>query len=113
MEKLTRHVKEGKTNYFQNDKGGLTAPNDIQAKQFETNKVKLTWNTAYAGDNPINFYELSRNGSKVAQVPHKPQVTEIPFEYIDVVENMQRPEYRIVTIDKKGNRVESESIRVV
>ena len=113
VEKLTRHVKEGKTNYFQNDKGGLTAPNDIQAKQFETNKVKLTWNTAYAGDNPINFYELSRNGSKVAQVPHKPQVTEIPFEYIDVVENMQRPEYRIVTIDKKGNRVESESIRVV
>jgi len=112
VEMMTRHVKEGKTNYFQLDKGGLTAPNDIRVKQLDENKIKLTWNTAYAGDNPIDFYEVSRNGISVGQVLHKPQTTESPFEMVDALEGVGQLEYRIITKDKKGNKAESDVIKL-
>ena len=113
VETLTQHVKEGKTNYFQLDKGGLTAPADIKIQPYEANKIRLTWNTAYAGSNPIGYYEVIRNGISIGKVEHQPQICELPFEMVDSPEITGKLEYKIVTADTKNNRVGSDVITLI
>jgi len=108
IEILTRNVKEGKTNYFQLDKGGLTAPIDIQVQHSDANKIKLTWNSAYAGDSPIDRYEIIRNDTTIGRIVHKPQTSLTPFEFVDTPEGSQKLRYKILTIDKKERKAESE-----
>jgi aryl-alcohol dehydrogenase-like predicted oxidoreductase len=112
IEKMTRNIKEGKTNYFQLDKGGLTAPTNIQVNQYGENKILLTWNTAYAGDCPIDRYEIFRNDVAIGQIIHKPQTSLVPFEFIDTYDSLQKVEYKIITIDKKERKAESEILSV-
>ena len=108
IESLTRTVKEGKTNYFQLDKGGLSAPQDFNARQEGGNRVILTWDTAYAGDSPIDRYEVFSNESSIGSVPHKPQISSEPFQFTDTAASLQKLVYKVVTIDTLGRKAESE-----
>ncbi len=104
IEELAAGVKAGKTNYFQMDKVGLTAPRDLQ-KTDSGGTSRLTWQTAYAGDDPIVKYEVAVNGVILAEVPHKPQLMKKePF-----VCEMEIPEGPLVVaaIDARGNRAEA------
>jgi len=72
IEKMARQAKEGKTNYFQIPEGGLTTVQDlafIQTREGEERKITLTWNSAYAGNDPIDHYEILLDGNKIADVP--------------------------------------------
>ena len=70
---LAAGIKEGKTNYFQMEKSGLSAPRDLRKTEKE-GKLQLTWQTAYAGDDPVVRYEVMAEGVVIAEIPHHPQI---------------------------------------
>jgi aryl-alcohol dehydrogenase-like predicted oxidoreductase len=113
VENLTRNVKEGKTNYFQSDKSGLTSGQDFKAKQIEEMKVELTWNSAYANNDPIDRYEVWRNDTKIAEISHKPQTSLEPFLYTDNLEETGQYSYKVVTVDTRGNEATTQTLLVI
>ena len=107
VEKAANKVKDGKTNYFQLEKGGLTAVHEAEIKKLGNNQVRLTWDTAYAGKSSIDFYEIWKNNTKAGVVKHTPQITKKPFQFDDTIGFTDKVEYMIATVDKQGNRVET------
>jgi aryl-alcohol dehydrogenase-like predicted oxidoreductase len=110
IEKTAASVKEGKTNYFQMGKGGLTAARNIQLTKLGDQRIRLTWDTAYAGISPVDFYEIHKNEINAGTVKHIPQTTKKPFVFDDSVAVTGKTEYKIITVDKQGNRAESDSL---
>lgn len=113
IENLTRNVKSGKTNYFQSEKLGLTGGQDFKVRQVDERKVELTWNSAYANTDPIDRYEVRRNEVKIGEVSHQPQTSLEPFRYYDTLEEIGKYNYQVVTIDKKGNEADTQTLFVV
>jgi hypothetical protein len=89
------------SNYFQViDKAGLSAPRDLQR-----NENKITWQTAYAGDEPISHYEVMVGGQLVGKVEHKPQTLKSkPFSF-DI--GNTGAEIAVIAVDKAGTRAET------
>ncbi|MBN1117893.1 MAG: aldo/keto reductase [Bacteroidales bacterium] len=112
IEKIAAKVKDGKTNYFQEAKGGLTAAQNIITEKIESNKIILSWDTAYAGDDPINLYKIFKNDELVGEVVHSPQISEKKFSLVDVLNPDSKSVYKIVTVDKAKNWVSSELISI-
>jgi hypothetical protein len=103
-EQMAAGVKEGKTNYFQMAKEGLSAPRVLQKVEKE-GKTILTWQTAYAGDFPVVRYEIMVNGQKAGEVQHKPQVLKkepFMFSSADL-----KGTVAVVAVDSSGNRAEA------
>jgi len=87
-----------KSNYFQIEKVGLTAPGNLRK---EENKV--VWDTAFAGDVSIASYEILINGTKVGQVAHQPQILKSkPFFFETLTKEGDRVE--VVAVDQSGVR---------
>ena len=76
-------------------------------KIIKKDKLEITWDTAYAADAPLSHYEIFQGDKKVAAVKHHPQITKQPFTFND---RLGEGDYRVVTVDKAGNRAESGSI---
>ncbi|MGD2035217.1 MAG: aldo/keto reductase [Bacteroidales bacterium] len=108
VEEMAARVKQGKTNYFQKDEGGLTAVRNVTVTRKEEGKTVLAWDTAYAGDHPLEKYEVWRNNEKIGEVMHEPQISQEPFRYTDPVSETSDYEYRVVTVDANGNKNESQ-----
>lgn len=112
IEKLALNAKEGKTNYFQVQDGGLTEVADATVVKMNGNSVKLSWNTAYAGKNAIRRYEILRDNEGIGTIDHAPQLTNKPFTYTDQTAGDKKCEYKIVTVDAKDKRVETAAFIV-
>lgn len=100
-------VKGGKTNYFQMEKQELTPPRDpalIQTSQEGAPVIRLTWQTAFAGDEPVRAYEVFRDGAVIGSVDHEPQTTKKPFHFDDTSPASGSHEYTIVSVDAAGKR---------
>lgn len=100
IEEQAKKVKAN-SNYFQMDKVGLTAPENIIVAE-----NNITWNTGFAGDDPISHYEIMIDGKLVGKVEHKPQILKSqPFSF-----QIEKPEGEIIvaTVDAVGNRSESK-----
>lgn len=108
VEEMAGRVKQGKTNYFQIEEGGLTAVQDASLKQSGENTIQLSWNTAYAGSQPIAKYEVLRNNEKIGEVLHQPQTTMKPFVYEDKFGDAENLEYKVITVDAKGEKAETD-----
>lgn len=105
VEKLAGGIKEGKTNYFQLEKIGLQPPRDLQKREVD-GKIVFTWQTAYAGDEPLKSYEVLVDGQKAGEVPHLPQVLKKqPFQF---ELETSGTEITIVAVDAGGNRAETK-----
>ncbi len=114
VEKMTASVKQGETNWFQMEDGGLTPPGEPTLNQEwrgDTRTVNLAWNTAIAGKDPIKKYEISREGTRIGEVPHKPQTGKDPFRFRDEPGGRSTLHYRIASVDAAGNRMDSEELR--
>ncbi|MCG8308155.1 MAG: aldo/keto reductase [Cytophagales bacterium] len=109
IEKLALHAKEGKTNYFQVHEGGLTSVHDLSALRAD-DAINLTWNSAFAGNDPLKIYEIFRDDKLVGKIDHKPQTSKKPFAYVDKITREVKPVYKVVAIDDKGNRMESVEV---
>lgn len=114
IEGLAQRAKNGDTNWFQVPSQPLGAPREaaVQAVARDNGSVaRLTWQTAYAADEPIVHYQILRDGEPVGQVEHTPQTTKAPFEFVDSVEP-SRAAYKVVTVDAAGKTAESEELRL-
>ena len=115
IEKLAGTIKEGKTNYFQDAARPLGAPRNPAATSEERGGrrlIRLTWQTAYAGDEPIVRYEITRDGQKTGEIPHTPQVKATPFSFEDSLSlsDSVKYRYRITAIDAAGRAAQTDEI---
>ncbi len=92
------------SNYFQEIKNaGLGAPREV-----EVTDNKITWQSSYAGDEPISHYEILVDGKFMGKVNHKPQLLKSePFSFD--IENSSG-EILVAAVDNAGNRAESKII---
>jgi len=113
IEKLAGAIKEGKTNYFQSPAQPLGAPRQPAVeREVRGGKhiARLTWQTAYAGDEPIVRYEILRDGKKAGEVAYKPQVKAAPIAFEDKLPDAAAHQYRIVTVDAAGRLAQTEEL---
>ena len=107
---MASKVREGKTNYFQVEAKPLSAPAEVSVLQSRENKVRkatVSWNTALAGDAPVKSYEIWRDGSKIGEMPFKPQVSTDPFTWSESLGDNAPHQYMIKVTDSKGRIAES------
>lgn len=115
IEKKAAIIKDGKTNWFQLPLRPVGAPRDPavgQEKKGAQRIARLTWQTAFAGDRPISYYEIWRDQQKVGQVSHKPQTTKTPFSYEDKPADQAAHGYKVVTVDAAGRKAETQELRI-
>jgi hypothetical protein len=105
LEKYGARARGGETNYFQMPDRGLTPPRNVKVAL--SDKTLITWDTSYAGDEPIAHYEIVRDGEVLEKVMHKPQATTAPFAYETAATGK---EFSIVAVDAGGRRVSSDPI---
>jgi aryl-alcohol dehydrogenase-like predicted oxidoreductase len=113
IEKMTRTVKDGKTNYFQLPKEGLTPPREALAEQEVRNGkrvIRLKWQTAFAGDAPLARYEIWRDHQRVSRVAHQPQISRKPFVFEEVMNDKAAHNYQIAAVDAAGRSAVSEEL---
>ena len=108
-------LPDGMTNYFQSAARPLGAPRDPALKSEERGGrrvISLTWQTAYAGDEPIVRYEITRDGMKTGEVPHAPQVKAAPFSFEDSISLSDSGgyKYRIAAIDAVGRTAQTDEL---
>lgn len=113
IEKKTALVKEGKTNYFQLPKELLTPPGEAAAAQEMRDgkrMVRLSWQTAFAGDEPIMEYEIWRDRQKIGQIRHQPQISRKPFLFEETLADKLPHQYRLSTMDATGRQASTEDL---
>ncbi|HTY62715.1 MAG TPA: aldo/keto reductase [Acidobacteriota bacterium] len=113
IEKLARTAKDGKTNYFQAPAQPLGAPRNAAVKQEihgQKRAAQLSWQSAYAGDEPIVRYEILRDNQNAGQIAHKPQTRKTPFTFEDVLTDKTAHKYQIVTVDAAGRTAKTEEV---
>jgi aryl-alcohol dehydrogenase-like predicted oxidoreductase len=113
IEKLAARAKGGRTNYFQQEAEGLSAPRQTavsQEMQAEQRLARLSWQTAYAGDQPLGHYEIRRDGEIIGRVEHHPQTTLTPFAFEDALGDHRAHCYRVIAVDAAGRRAASEEL---
>ncbi len=81
---------------------GLTPPRNV--KIAKTDKIKLSWDTSYAGDEPVAHYEIIRDGEMLETIQQTPRVSKVPFTW----ETASGREFRLVAVEcswqKSSNR---------
>lgn len=115
IEKKAATVKKGKTNYFQTAGKGLVAPSDVRTSQNKSGDeryVKVSWNTAFAGNAALKSYEIWRDNRLIQTVHHKPQISKEPFTCTDELTDTSSHEYFVIATDMEGNSAKSEAVRV-
>jgi aryl-alcohol dehydrogenase-like predicted oxidoreductase len=107
LEVKTSSVKKGQTNWFQLPREELSPPRNVKVQKKD--QLEISWETAYAADAPLSHYEVFSGDKKLATVKHKPQITKQGFHF---TAKANAGEYKVVTVDRAGNRAESDSFQV-
>ena len=93
LENIGARAHNGETNYFQLPDKGLTPP--ANAKLTGSDGIKLSWDTSYAGNEPVSHYEIESEGKIIGTVKHTPQVSRDPFSFLAT----SGKEFKIVEVD--------------
>lgn len=112
IEQMAARIKDGKTNYFQDTKAGLTSVQNIKSEKVDDNFIRLSWDTAYAGDKPIEKYEIYKNDNLIGEVTHQPQISDAPFTFKCKTNSNENAEFKVVTVDIKKEKAESKTISI-
>ncbi len=102
IEKIGAKARNGETNYFQLPDSGLTPPRNPRIVKSE--KMQLTWDTSYAGSEPLSHYEIESDGRIIGTVRHLPQITKDPFKY----EVVSGEKFKVIAVDTVGRRSATE-----
>lgn len=114
IEQIAARARDGQTNWFQLPQQPLGEPREAAATLENRDRghiVKLTWQTAYAADEPIMHYEIRRDDQSIARVDHQPQTTKKPFVFSEASDGNAHV-YEVVTVDRAGRRAASQPLRV-
>ncbi|MBM4091216.1 MAG: hypothetical protein FJ276_17610 [Planctomycetes bacterium] len=105
-----------KTNGFQASAQPLGAPREAAVQQEVVNDrrvARLSWQTAYAADEPIDHYAILRDGQPVAKVPYRPQTTKKPLLFEDALADDRKTHaYSIVTVDAAQREAASPKLLI-
>jgi aryl-alcohol dehydrogenase-like predicted oxidoreductase len=105
--------------FFQRRALGLTAPRNVGVEADSSmpmlgrKAVRITWDTAYAGADPIERYDLLRDGAVIGSVPHTPQFTTQRFHFDDIFSDghpQGSHSYCVRALDATGAAVESGTL---
>ncbi len=102
-----------RTNFFQRPGSGLQPPQNVKVAREGNGPVEVTWDTAYAGAEPLASYEIFRREEMIARVPYAPQTTEQPFRFTDTGVNGSYPGglwYRVRAVDAGEGTVDSMTV---
>lgn len=113
IESLADAAGKGRVNWFQVAQPTLGAPREAAARlelRDGRRTARLTWQTAYAADQPIRHYEIQRDGKVIATVEHRPQTTKAPFAFEDPLGAESRPSYRVVSVDAAGRTAATDPL---
>jgi aryl-alcohol dehydrogenase-like predicted oxidoreductase len=117
-DRVTSLGKDPANAYFQRKSTGLSAPRNVGAEADSAmpllgrTAIRITWDSAYAGNAPIERYEILRNGEIIGKVPHLPQITEKRFFFEDIPgkgESIENCHYTVRSVDAKGTMAQSPS----
>ena len=104
-ETLGRRAKDGRTNWFQQPDRGLTPPRNARIEPGD--RIRLTWDTAYAGDEPLSHYVITCDGRELDTVRHTPQTSKKPFYF----ETDAGREFSITSVDAAGRRASTGTLQ--
>jgi len=113
VEQKTAAVKGGRTNWFQVSAVPLGPPREpavAQAVRGGQRIARVTWQTAYAGDQPIRHYEIRRDGRKISQLEYRPQVSRSPLSFEEPLSDRAAHAYKLVTVDAAGRKAATEEL---
>ncbi|MFA6222621.1 MAG: aldo/keto reductase [Desulfomonilaceae bacterium] len=132
IEQSAARAKDGMTNYFQREAEVLSAPRHVAISQkvrADQRIALLSWQTAYAGDQPLSHYEIRRDDFRsagfavgkdlhgqdseniiIGRVEHRPQTTMSPFTFHDRLKDQIAHSYRVITVDASGRMADSEEL---
>ena len=113
VEKKSGIIKSGETNYFQLPLSLLSPPQSPSVDQEIRNnqrRANLSWHTAYAAAEPVQHYEVWRDGQKISTVEHFPQTSHVPFTFVDSLSDMDSHSYTLLTVDRSGHSASTEEI---
>ena len=86
----------------------------ILARAQERRAVKrvlsLTWQRAYANDQPFSHYEIIRGDASLGRVVHYPQSPPKPCAFPYHLQDHLAHRYRVETIDAAGRRAGSAEL---
>ncbi|MFZ5830838.1 MAG: aldo/keto reductase [Planctomycetota bacterium] len=102
VEELAGTVEQGETNYFQQAPEPLGAPRELSVAQKardQQREAQITWQTAYAGDQPLRRYVVERDGKRIGEVTHQPQIGKQPFTFAEQLSDTAAHRYRVLTVD--------------
>jgi len=106
--------------YFQRKAMGLTAPRNVGVEEnfampgFAWNAIRVSWDSAYAGAEAIDHYDVLRNDELIGSVPHVPQITGKRYHHDDLLtlnEAKGVHRYQVRAVDTTGNKAESVSLK--
>jgi hypothetical protein len=115
IETKAKIAREGKSNYFQIEAKPLSAPQypDVKQKRYGNQRiVNLTWHTAFAGDEPLEKYQIWRDDIMISEVQHLPQITKVPFSFEDKLLDTYAHVYRIASVDAGENSAMTNDLKI-
>ena len=115
IETKAKVAREGKSNYFQIEAKPLSAPQNPQVEQTRNGNqriINLTWHTAFAGNEPLEKYQIWRDDIKISEVQHLPQVTKVPFSFEDNLHDNDSHVYRITSVDAGKNSARTNNLKI-
>lgn len=101
------------TNYFQRPYEGLSEPRNVRVEiDLPYGKkdldVRVLWDSAYAGDEPLERYEIHKDGKPFKRLEAKPQISLEPFFITDTLPKGAAHTYRVLVVDR-ANRTKASS----
>jgi hypothetical protein len=114
IENLALKARGGQTNWFQVEKEPLSSPRKVEAiveKRDDQVVVKVSWDSAYAADSPIQHYEILLNDQQVGRVEHMPQTTKDPFIFEAPVEQAKGT-CQVVAVDSAGQKAAGDPLEL-
>ncbi|MCJ8499851.1 aldo/keto reductase [Desulfatitalea alkaliphila] len=118
--RVTAAGKDGANAYFQRPAVGLTPPRHVGAEAdasmpaFGRKAVRVSWDSAYAGDTAIDHYVVLRDNQEVTRITHRPQISRQRFCYDDVLKGEPATvphDYVVRVVDEDGRTADSPSVR--
>lgn len=77
--------------------------------------VRISWDTAYAGNAPVKQYDVLRDDEFIGSAPHTPQISLQRFHFDDVLVNDHKEgpyKYSVRSIDSSGETADSPVVSV-
>ncbi len=118
---VTSAGKDPANAYFQRKAIGLTPPRNLGVEEdsampgLARTAIRVSWDTAYAGTERIERYDVLRDGQRVGSIPNAPQITKKRYLFDDVFGEDQKEgvyHYRVRTVDAAGEIAESISLAI-